>query len=298
VVTGSWTIRSGSYAAAVDAVGASLRRLTLGGRDLVVPYREGAVRPLFRGAIVAPWPNRVVDGRYRFEGRDYQLPLTEPDRGHALHGLVNWVRWEAVASGVDHVYLHHDLVPQDGYPFALALDVEYVLSGDGLTARLTALNTGTHDAPYGCCPHPYLVAGAGRVDDWLLTVPATTVLDTRERLIPTTLRPVAELGLGFDRRRVGPISADNAFTGLRRSPDGAASVRVEAAAGTGVEISWGTWASWVQVHTADRPEPENDRVGLAIEPMSCPPDAFNSGADLVVLAPGQEHMAKWTIRGW
>ena len=295
--TTSWTLRSGPYEAAVDAVGATLRRLAHAGHDLVVPFPEGTVRPMYRGAIVAPWPNRVVAGRYRFEGDDFQLALTEPERGHALHGLVNWVRWQGVEAGEDRLLLRHHLVPQAGYPFALALEVEYTLTGAGLTTRLTAHNTGTRNAPYGCCPHPYLVAGPGRVDDWLLTLPADRVLETTELLVPTGLRPAAELGFDFDRRRIGELGIDHAFTGLHRDRDGGATVRVEAA-DTGVELSWGAWAPWVQVHTADRPEPENDRVGLAVEPMSCPPDAFNSGTDLVVLAPGQAHEAGWTIRGW
>ncbi len=51
----------------------------------------------------------------------------------------------------------------------------------------------------------------------------------------------------------------------------------------------------MQVHTADRPDPDDDRVGLAVEPMTCPPDALNSGTDLVVLAPGDSHAASWEI---
>jgi aldose 1-epimerase len=51
----------------------------------------------------------------------------------------------------------------------------------------------------------------------------------------------------------------------------------------------------VQVHTGDRPEPADHRRGLAVEPMTCPPDAFTSGVDLVHLGPGESHEASWSI---
>lgn len=293
---GTWELRAGDYTAAVDAVGGTLRALRFAGRDLVVPYPRGAVRPLYRGTVCAPWPNRVVDGRYSFGGTVHRLPLSEPERGHALHGLVHWLRWDAGESAADRIVLRCAVVPQEGYPFALDLSVEYVLSGDGLAATLTASNPGTSPAPYGCCPHPYLVAGPGRVDDWRLTLPVASRLEVDGRLVPERLVPVADVDCVFEHRRVGETAIDHAFTGLRRGQDGLARVRLVTEDAAGVEISWGHWAAWVQVHTADRPEPELNRVGLAVEPMSCPPDAFNSGTDLVVLAPGERHEATWAIR--
>ena len=166
--------------------------------------------------------------------------------------------------------------------------------GDGgLHARITAVNTGPTSAPYGCAPHPYLVGGPGRVDDWTLELPAERVLEVDpERLVPSGLTGVA--GSPFDFRtplRIGGRFVDNAYTGLS-----AGVARLTAADGSGVELPWDpAVAPWVQVHTGDRPEPEADRVGLAVEPMTCPPDAFNSGTDLIVLQPGATTSASWRI---
>lgn len=285
----------GGYRAVVTEVGASLRELTHDGRALVVGFPPTAPRPLHRGAVLAPWPNRITDGRYRFGDTEYQLPLTEPARHHALHGLVTWVRWEIASRGPDHVTLLHDLVAQTGYPFPLALSVTYRLGADGLHWSVRATNTGRTAAPYGTGPHPYLVGGAGRVDDWSLHLPAQTYLEVDDRLIPTTAKGVD--GTVFDFRSgrvVAAIEIDHAFTGLVSGDDGRARVSVLDGEGRGVECSWETAACpWVQVHTADRPEPENNRVGLAVEPMTCPPDAFNSGTDLVVLEPAATHSVEW-----
>lgn len=284
-------LRSGAYAADIASVGASLRSLTVDGRDLVVPFAEDEVRPLYRGVVLVPWPNRVVDGRYGFDGVEQQLALTEPDRGHALHGLACWTDYRVVSSTADSAVLEAEVVAQAGYPHRLGIEVEYRLGGDGLTTTVTATNTGTTRAPYGASGHPYVVGGPGRVDDWTLELDAADVLEIDERLVPQGLAPVAGTPLDFAAaRRIGDLFIDHAYTGIRTHR-----ARVVAADGRGAEVRWDATAPWVQVHTGDRPEPAYDRAGLAIEPMTCPPDAFNSGTDLVVLEPGASHAVSWTI---
>lgn len=291
------TIAGGGYEAAVSSVGASLRSLTFGGRNLVAPFSAGRVRPVFRGATLLPWPNRVANGRYDFEGETFQLALTETDRGNALHGLVAWADWALESASAERVALTAQVVPTDGYPSRLASRMEYAVGNDGLTGTLTSTNIGERSAPYGASAHPYLTPGSGEMADWTLTVPADTVLEVDpERLLPTGLAPLdAHPELDFRRgRTIGETRIDHAFTGIARD-DGVAEVRLSAPDGATVRMRWGGGMSWVQVHTADRPEPELNRSGLAVEPMTCPPDAFNSGTDLIVLQPGDSSTTSWTI---
>ena len=127
------------------------------------------------------------------------------------------------------------------------------------------------------------------LDDEVLTV-------TEDRLIPVGLEKVA--GGVFDFRAPRPIAdtfIDHAFTGLRRGTDGRTTVSVRSGEGTGVAMTWDKACPWVQVHTADRDVAELNRLGLAVEPMTCPPNAYNSGTDLTVLAPGESATASWTI---
>ncbi|MGC5172420.1 aldose 1-epimerase family protein [Micromonospora sp. DT81.3] len=292
------TIRSGDYSAVIASVGATLRSLRHHERDLVVPFEADEVRPASRGLTLAPWPNRIADGRYSFGGTDYQLPLSEPARHNAIHGLAGWLDFEAIDKSPDAVTLSAVIQAQTAYPFPVRVDVSFALDARGLTQTVTATNVGSVPAPYGTGPHPYLVAGPGKVDDWLLEHPADEVLTvTPDRLLPVAVEPV-DSHPDFDfrtRAQIGSVEIDHAFTGLRRSPDGRATVRVLAADGSGVEMSWGAACTWVQIHTADRPGNPGNRIGLAVEPMTCPPDAFNSGTDLIVLEPGVAHAASWTI---
>lgn len=293
---GEHLLSAGPYTAAIDVVGATVRLLRHGDHDLVASYPAGKIRPLYRGATIAPWPNRIPDGRYSFADEEFQLPVNEVDRQHALHGLVHWIRWDVTDVGPAHVVLEHNLVPQQGYPFPLHLTAVYRLTTGGLQATVTAVNTGSGPAPYGYCPHPYLVAGPGTVDGWSLELPAGLRLDTDERLCPLGTVPVDSADSDFRNPAViGDRQIDHAFTALFRDAGGRATVRVRAPGGSGVQLTFGPWAPWVQVHTADRPEPEYNRAGLAVEPMSCPPDAFNSAQDLVVLQPDDRHVAEWTI---
>ena len=298
-------LRAGDYEAVIASVGATLRSLTHRGRDLVVPFDADEVRPAHRGATLAPWPNRIVDGKYEFGGREFQLALTEPARSHALHGLATWLDFEAIDKGPDHVTLAAVVQPQTAYPWRVIVITRFELGPDGLTQSVTARNESSEPAPWGTGPHPYLVAGEGRVDDWTLELPAEQVLAvTPDRLIPTELVAVdAEDPERFDfrtARRIGTAEIDHAYTGIVRDGDGFATVRLTDAGGTGVAMSWNSACPWVQVHTADKPEPAQSRLGLAVEPMTCAPDAFNApryayDAGLIVIEPEASATASWRI---
>ena len=298
-------LRAGDYEAVIASVGATLRSLTYAGRNLVVPFDADEVRPAHRGATLAPWPNRVVDGRYTFGGVERQLALTEPARGHALHGLAAWLDFEAIDKGPDHVTLAAVIQPQTAYPWRVVVTTRFSLGPDGLTQTVSARNDDSEPAPWGTGPHPYLVAGEGRVDDWTLELPAAEVLAvTPDRLIPTDLVPVdADEPERFDfrsARRIGAAEIDHAYSGLARDDAGIATVRLTDASGSGVEMGWDAACPWVQIHTADKPEAAQSRLGLAVEPMTCAPDAFNAAdysydAGLIVLEPGASAEASWRI---
>ena len=301
-------IRSGAYEAVIASTGASLRELRHDGRDLIVSFGADEVRPDYRGATLAPWPNRIVDGTYAFDGEDIVTALTEPERSHALHGLVSWADFEQVAASDDSVTLATTIAPQSGYPWRVRVETSYALGADGLTQTVRARNLSARPAPFGTGPHPYLLAGPAPLDEWTLALPAASVLEvTPDRLSPVALRPVAEHDADrFDRRNPRPLGAvqlDHAFTDLETDAAGTAVLRLTDPSGVGVEVTWGAECPWVQVYTGDKPEgPANPdhRNGVAVEPMTCAPDAFNAtsydyDAGLLVLEPGAEFSASWRI---
>jgi aldose 1-epimerase len=289
-------LTSGDYTAEIATVGATLRGLSHRDRPLTLTFEEDEVRPRYLGATLIPWPNRIVDGRYRFDGVERQLPLTEPERGHALHGLAVWLDFDVVDQSEDTVTLGTTVPAQEGYPHRIAVTVRYALGADGLTCTTTGRNTGPTPAPFGTAPHPYLSAGPEQVDEWTLTLPAGRLLETDERLSPLEVVPVDAARDFRAGVRLGDTQLDTAFTGIERGEDGIAEVRIESPSGTGVALRFGAEYPWAQVFTSDLPEERLRRRGVAVEPMTCPPDAFNTGVDLIVLDPGEEFTGVWRIR--
>jgi aldose 1-epimerase len=290
-------ISFGPYTAIATARGGALRELRHEGRDLVIGFGAEGKIPDYRGVICAPWPNRLADGRYRFEGKDFQAVVNEEERGTALHGLVFGAVWELQEHTAASVRLGARIEPGEGYPGRLDLSVEYELRADGLRSSVRAENIGKDAAPYGVCPHPYLVAGPAPLDEWTVQIPATEFMEVSAgRLLPEGMAGVEGHAFDFRTEKVlGAVEIDHAFTGLTLNTDGLAAVRAFDPSGAGVELEWDSRWPWLQIHTADKPAGPS-RLGLAVEPMTCPPDAFNSGTDVIRLAPGESHYASWTIR--
>ncbi len=292
-----WTIKADGYEAVVVEVGGGVRALRLNGVEIIDEYAVDELPPGSSGQVLAPWPNRIRDGRYTFGGTAYQLGLSEPTRHTALHGLVNWVRWNELESGPDRVVLGYDLPAQPGYPWPLRLRSEWSVSADGLRAAHEATNLGNEPAPFGFSVHPYLkVPGLSRVDEALLRVPGRSRLLTDARLLPIGAARVAGTEFDFtEPRQIGKLVLDTAFGDVARDPDGGSAVEMSSAAGARVRV-WGDETfGWWQVFTSDTLDGERYRRAAAIEPMTCPPDAFRSGRDVIVLAPGDTWRGVWGI---
>ena len=288
----------GDQRAVVTEVGAGLRTYTVAGRDVVDGFKEDEMCSIARGQLLLPWPNRIEDGRYEFAGRMQQLPLNEPARLNALHGLTRWLNWTIMEHAPDRVLLSLVLHPQDGYPFTLRLDVEYRLASPGLAVRTTATNIGAQAAPYGGGHHPYLTVGAP-IDRALLKLPALIRLETDDRLIPTgRLLPTSGTDYDFlELRPIGSLSMDTAFASLIPDSDGLFRVHLQASGGDPHVTLWMEPVyRFLMVFTPDAiPDAARRRRSLAIEPMTCAPNAFRSGDGLIVLHPGESRSGSWGI---
>lgn len=292
----------------VTECGASLRLLEYDGRPLVLGWDEDAQTASGRGQLLVPWVNRIRDGRYTFAGRDLQLPLSEPKLGNASHGLVRWTSWTLEERTEHSVSLVYRLMSQPGYPWTLDLRARYHLSADGLTVTVTATNLSDSPAPYAVGAHPYLSTGNGPVDGWELTLPAATRVLVDEQLIPVGTEDVRDTDLDFRiGRPIATTSLDTAFTDLVADAGGRVEVKLRGPdGGRGVALWMDAHHRWIQVFTGDA-LPAHARESLAVEPMTAPPDAFNSGDGLVVLAAAgtpaadgstaDELSVSWGIRG-
>ena len=264
-------IASGDQRACAVEVGGGLRTYTAAGRAVIDGYALDATCTSARGQVLVPWPNRIAEGSYEWDGVQRQLPITEPGTGAAIHGLVRWSNWRPLEHLRDRITLEHVLHPQPGYPFALRLQVEYSLSEDGLTVQTAAENVGAEACPFGLGHHPYLAASP-TVDTLVVRVQAHEPGDLREA------------------RALGDLQLDTTYVRLDRHADGLARVFVDDT------VVWMDGAfDYVQLFTGD-PLPDVARRALAVEPMTCPPNAFRTGEGLLRLEPGERFVARWGIQ--
>jgi aldose 1-epimerase len=296
-----YQIAAGSYRATVTELGAGLRELLHREQPLIAGYEPDQLPPAGSGQLLAPWPNRIDGGRYAFGGTQFQLALTEPGRANAIHGLTRWTAWTLIRHNASAVLLRSAPHGYQGYPFCLEIDAEYRLDPyAGLYVAITATNRGRHAAPYGTGSHPYLTVGAPAIDSCELTLPAALWLPADDRGIPSG-PPAPVEGTPYDFRKtrtIGTTRLDHALTGLDRDGDGLAWVHLAVGGGSGSGVR--LWADegyrWLQVFTGDSLGPDLRRKALAVEPMTCPPNAFVTADDLLVLQPGETVIHTWGLQ--
>lgn len=281
----------------VVEVGGGIRAYSAGGRPVLDGYGEAEVCSGGRGQLLAPWPNRLTDGAFEWEGRTLQGPLSEPGQGNAIHGLVRWSAWTLESAGEAEARMAHRLHPQPGWPWTLDLAVDYRLTPTGLEVRTAITNASDRPAPAGFGWHPYLAAFGATVDDAVVQMPAATAYTTDDRGRPTGRRPVAGTDLDFTAgRRVGDAHLDTCFTDLTLDGSGRAVVTFTGAAGEATTLWVDGSFGYLMLFTGDTlADPARRRRGLAVEPMTGPPDMLRSGEGRVVLAPGERLEGTWGV---
>ena len=299
-----FVIASGAHQATLVEVGGGIREYLHDGRHVLDGYRVDEMCSGGRGTPLIPWPNRLADGAYTFRGARYQLPLTEPDRHNAIHGLLRWTNWTRRAGDESHAVLGTVLHPQPGYPFPLDVAIEYAVADaggpgqrPGLTVTTTATNLGEVACPFASGQHPYLAAAGQTVDEASVRLGARRWISTDERGLPVGSEPVEGSPLDFRTlRKIGETRIDHAFTELDRDADGLAWVELEDPDGRRTRL----WAdrnyTHIQLFTGDTLSPDRRRRGLAVEPMTSPANAFASGDALIVLEPGESLTTAWGIQ--
>jgi aldose 1-epimerase len=296
-----YEITAGDARAVVTGVGAGLRLFEMGGHAYTETFAANEAPPLGCGQILIPWPNRTGGARWRFRGEEQRLEVTEPERGNAIHGLVRHLPWTVRSRGSDSIELGAEIERQPGWPVPLATGIRYAVSAGGLAITHTVRNVGDVAVPFGVGAHSYVRAGPVANTDCDVSLAARKHL----ALDPETMLPVGEPrpargrdDLRTEARQFSELvrhgELDDCFTDCVRPRDGRFHHSLTHPRG-GVALWTDPDFRWVQVFTPER-FAGRPRDAIAIEPMTCPPDALNSGADLIWLDPGEEWSASWGIQ--
>jgi aldose 1-epimerase len=282
-------------------------RVPLGGtlHDLADGYADAeALTGLksARFAVMLPFANRIADGRYRFDGEDFDLQpgIAAAARG-IRHGFVLDADFNVAATDADEdgasVRFEHALRPDmhPGYPFALDLAVTYTLHTGGLDLDVRMRNVGARKAPSFFGWHPYLRLRDDGVDTLELQLPATQRVRTDAGLIPLPgAAAYAPLDgePAFDFRRPRPIGdsvLDTAFAGLVSDTDGRIRSHLRDP-DSGLAVAMWQERGVTLAFSGDTLAADARRRSLALEPMEALTNAFNRDdcVDAITLAPGAE----------
>lgn len=289
-------ISHGQQQVTIVEVGAGLRTYTVAGHDVLDGYAADQRCTGARGHPLIPWPNRIADGAYRFNGHEHQLALTEPEKHNAIHGLLRWRNWTCDTHLPDRVVMSTRLHPMKGYPFALEVAISYQLSDSGLSVHTRATNIGQQSCPFGAGQHPYLRAGTSLINPAAIQFEAAQFMPTDDRGIPIGRSAVPGSAFDFRTSRViGDLEIDNTFTDFARDPQGRAWVHLCGPEGERTSL----WADenypFLEIYTAHTQPAPHRRAGLGVEPMTCAPNAYRTGAGLLRLQPGQAATAAWGL---
>lgn len=282
--------------ATITQVAAGIRAFRVDGVDVTEPFPVDATPPSGCGIVLVPWPNRVKDGTWDSDGQPRRLALTEPARGNAIHGLLRYRPYIVAEQSAASVTLRADIFPELGYPFQLATSVRYDLTPRGLDVTHTITNAGATPAPVAIGAHPYLKVGGVPTGELTVTVDAATHLDVDDRLNVIGESPVG--GTRFDLRggrRVADLELDDGFADVAMTDGGARHV-VSAPDGRTVTLWTDNDFGYVQVYTSRSfPTTTASDVALAVEPMTAPANALNSGRGLRWIEPGGSWSPRWGI---
>ena len=292
-----YIIESGSYRAVIFQQGSALKSLTWEGIDIVTPSPAEDIPHSCAGQLLIPYPNRIEDGQYTFEGIRYELPIDEHERNNAIHGYGYRAMWNLDSVTETSITQSWRTPYLSGYPFDLRVRAAYTADAEGLHVTVTAHNADTKNAPWACAMHPWLANGSDAHGDAIdaanaqcrLAIPADTHVTIDGRLLPTGTENVD--GTQYDLRDGPTLEGrpfDDAWTDVRYNTDGLATAVFTRPDGITVELSGDRTVTSFQVCTGTG-FPEGTRPqGVAVEPQTAYANAFRSGIGLISIAPGEE----------
>jgi aldose 1-epimerase len=244
-----------------------------------------------RSSFLFPFPNRIRDGKYTFDGKNYHFPVNEPAKNNAIHGFLNeqifdLVHFRSNENNIEIKLTYQYLGDREYYPFPFSVEVTYLFYQSNLVVNFRVTNTGVNRMPSGFGWHPYFKSAEYRVDDIVLKLPELQEIELDLRSIPVGTKRKYD---HFNKPNPVNKSEFDSLYELKQLKEGLwwryPSDKLK------MEMIYDEAIIYLQLYT-----PSN-RQSIAIEPMTCTIDAFNSGLGLNVLSPEDNFelaiMLKW-----
>ncbi len=261
-------------------LGASLQKLSSNGIEIIdgITNDEAGLnvyKSKFNSSFLFPSPNRIADGKYTFNNKDYQLECNEVALNNSLHGHIYNKSFQVTTTDINEekaviTFTYSNNGTVIGFPFSYKLDIIYTFTKNNLTLDFKVVNTGIDEFPFGLGWHPYF--NAKNLVSSSLDFDGTKKYHLNDKNIPQQ-----EIPLPFTTPlTLGETFLDDCF--LVNKPETTFttdSYKID------MRFTSQTKESFLQVYTPDT------RDCIAIEPMTCAPDCFNNKNGLLTLRPSE-----------
>ena len=265
----------------IDTFGARITKFTKANQEIMKSASDELQG--FNGMVLAPWPNRIADGKYQFGGIEYELEINETDRNNALHGFAYKTEFEISSQSTSEIVLWATLTEPNGYPFHIDLQLSYRLDEKGFRCDVLATNNSIQAAPFGIAFHPYYPVD----DQTKISMPAKTHILTNNQMIPISDQPNSHKEFLF-----GDVDFDDCFTELERA-NLIAEIEIQSE-NRSITLWQDEAFDYVMVYTTNDFEAIDGKAkAIAIEAQSCPANAFNTNPPL--LQPAESFTGSWGV---
>lgn len=275
------TINSGNLELEIDTLGARITRFTSNGKEVMKTAKDELQG--YNGMVLAPWPNRIPNGKYNLDGNEHQLEVNEIDRNNALHGFAFKTEFEVTHHSENQINLASVLINPAGYPFEIFMQLQYKLDAKGFSCQVRATNQSNIDVPFGIAFHPYYPVD----DETQISIPANKHIVTNQQMIPIGEEPNPHKTFMYSE-----VDFDDCFSELERN-NGIAEIKIQSR--EQLITLWQDQAfDFVMVYTTnDFDAAEGTKKVIAIEAQSCTANAFNT--DPPLLGPGEIFEGSWGL---
>lgn len=291
---------AGKVSGVVSTAGAALKSLRVDGVEIITPTIGHELNPYADGLVMAPWANRIDNGKWTLAGKELQLEINDPSTNNAIHGLVSQTVFDIVHQTKSSVTLKTRLMASVGYPFELEISVSYKLTSTGIGVTHFAKNLSQEAAPYVVGAHPYFQISGTPTENLEIKSSARSVDLVNNRKIPIGRQKIS--GSEFDItnwRKLSSCHFDHGFSELERDSQGDAHHYLRAPGGALLDVWQSAEMKYAFIFTPDfytNNADQTPRTAIAIEPQTGPANAFNSKEDLIWLEPDQIFEASWGVK--
>lgn len=264
------------------SLGGSLQELTLKSKTIINDLHPLEYKDTYASSILFPFANRIKNGTYTFEGKEYKFDINQKEENNALHGLVYNKTFKIIDQKTTDAYASIKLIYEEnehseGFPYTYSIQLHYTLTTDSLNLNVTVKNTDSKAFPFTLGWHPYFSSSDLYNSNLEFDSNKTLVFDSKN--ITTGIKDISnEKRFDIKDKKLDDCFILNSSQVQFNTPD------------YKLMIDTSSKDRFLQIYTPNKPNT------IAIEPTTGVSDSFNNKMGLNILKPNEVYDIDWSLK--